>query len=281
MTQYQLVTAGKEKLNEHNVPDADIDAELLWLFVSKQDKMAYIMNRQEDVTETIRSSYEALIDKRSKRIPLQYITGIQCFMGYDFETASDVLIPRFDTEVLVEQANRLIQDIHSDKMSVLDMCCGSGCIGLSVALMNQDIHIDLCDISDSAIALTTKNAKRLEVSDYTVIKSDLFDKINKRYDMILSNPPYIESKVIDGLMPEVRDYEPRLALDGDTDGLKFYRAIIENAESYLNEKGYILFEIGNHQAHDVQQLLVDKHFEDVRVVKDLAENDRVVIGRKA
>lgn len=281
MTQYQLVTAGKEKLNEHNVPDADIDAELLWLFVSKQDKMAYIMNRQEDVTETIRSSYEALIDKRSKRIPLQYITGIQCFMGYDFETALDVLIPRFDTEVLVEQANRLIQDIHSDKMSVLDMCCGSGCIGLSVALMNQDIHIDLCDISDSAIALTTKNAKRLEVSDYTVIKSDLFDKIDKRYDMILSNPPYIESKVIDGLMPEVRDYEPRLALDGDADGLKFYRAIIENAESYLNEKGYILFEIGNHQAHDVQQLLVDKHFEDVRVVKDLAENDRVVIGRKA
>lgn len=281
MTQYQLVTAGKEKLNEHNVPDADIDAELLWLFVSKQDKMAYIMNRQEDVTETIRSSYEALIDKRSKRIPLQYITGIQCFMGYDFETVPDVLIPRFDTEVLVEQANRLIQDIHSDKMSVLDMCCGSGCIGLSVALMNQDIHIDLCDISDSAIALTTKNAKRLEVSDYTVIKSDLFDKIDKRYDMILSNPPYIESKVIDGLMPEVRDYEPRLALDGDADGLKFYRAIIENAESYLNEKGYILFEIGNHQAHDVQQLLVDKHFEDVRVVKDLAENDRVVIGRKA
>lgn len=281
MTQYQLVTAGKEKLNEHNVPDADIDAELLWLFVSKQDKMAYIMNRQEDVTETIRSSYEALIDKRSKRIPLQYITGIQCFMGYGFETAPDVLIPRFDTEVLVEQANRLIQDIHSDKMSVLDMCCGSGCIGLSVALMNQDIHIDLCDISDSAIALTTKNAKRLEVSDYTVIKSDLFDKIDKRYDMILSNPPYIESKVIDGLMPEVRDYEPRLALDGDADGLKFYRAIIENAESYLNEKGYILFEIGNHQAHDVQQLLVDKHFEDVRVVKDLAENDRVVIGRKA
>lgn len=281
MTQYQLVTAGKEKLNEHNVPDADIDAELLWLFVSKQDKMAYIMNRQEDVTETIRSSYEALIDKRSKRIPLQYITGIQCFMGYDFETTPDVLIPRFDTEVLVEQANRLIQDIHSDKMSVLDMCCGSGCIGLSVALMNQNIHIDLCDISDSAIALTTKNAKRLEVSDYTVIKSDLFDKIDKRYDMILSNPPYIESKVIDGLMPEVRDYEPRLALDGDTDGLKFYRAIIENAESYLNEKGYILFEIGNHQAHDVQQLLVDKHFEDVRVVKDLAENDRVVIGRKA
>lgn len=178
MTQYQLVTAGKEKLNEHNVPDADIDAELLWLFVSKQDKMAYIMNRQEDVTETIRSSYEALIDKRSKRIPLQYITGIQCFMGYDFETAPDVLIPRFDTEVLVEQANRLIQDIHSDKMSVLDMCCGSGCIGLSVALMNQNIHIDLCDISDSAIALTTKNAKRLEVSDYTVIKSDLFDKIS-------------------------------------------------------------------------------------------------------
>ena len=202
-------------------------------------------------------------------------------MGYDFETAPDVLIPRFDTEVLVEQANRLIQDIHSDKMSVLDMCCGSGCIGLSVALMNQDIHIDLCDISDSAIALTKKNAKRLEVSDYTVIKSDLFDKIDKRYDMILSNPPYIESKVIDGLMPEVRDYEPRLALDGDADGLKFYRAIIENAESYLNEKGYILFEIGNHQAHDVQQLLVDKHFEDVRVVKDLAGNDRVVIGRKA
>ena len=281
MTQYQLVTAGIEKLKEHSVPDADIDAELLWLYVSKQDKMAYIMNRQKEITEAIRASYEALITKRAERIPLQYITGTQCFMGYDFETTPDVLIPRFDTEVLVEQANRLIHDIHSDKMSVLDLCCGSGCIGLSVALMNPKVHVDLSDISDSAITLTTKNAERLAVSDYTVIKSDLFDKIDKRYDMILSNPPYIESEVIDGLMPEVRDYEPRLALDGDADGLKFYRAIIENAESYLNEKGYILFEIGNHQAHDVQQLLVDKHFEDVRVVKDLAENDRVVIGRKA
>ena len=281
MTQYQLVTAGKEKLNEHNVPDADIDAELLWLYVSGQDKMAYIMNRQEEVAEEVQTAYETVIEKRSKRIPLQYITGTQCFMGYDFETAPDVLIPRFDTEVLVEQANRLIRGIHSDKMSVLDMCCGSGCIGLSVALMNPGVHIDLCDISDSAIALTTKNAKRLAVADYTVIKSNLFEKIDKKYDMIVSNPPYIESDVIDGLMPEVRDHEPRLALDGDMDGLKFYKAITENAESYLNEKGYILFEIGNHQAYDVQQLLVDRRFEEIRVVKDLAGNDRVVIGRKA
>ena len=281
MTQYQLVTAGIEKLNEHNVPDADIDAELLWLYVSGQDKMAYIMNRQEEVAEEVQIAYEAVIEKRSKRIPLQYITGTQCFMGYDFETAPDVLIPRFDTEVLVEQANCLIRGIHSDKMSVLDMCCGSGCIGLSVALMNPGVHIDLCDISDSAIALTTKNAKRLAVADYTVIKSDLFEKIDKKYDMIVSNPPYIESDVIDGLMPEVRDHEPRLALDGDMDGLKFYKAITENAESYLNEKGYILFEIGNHQAYDVQQLLVDRRFEEIRVVKDLAGNDRVVIGRKA
>jgi len=281
MTQYQLVAEGIKKLNEHNVPDADIDAELLWLFVSKQDKMAYIMNRQEEVTGAVRSSYEAVIDKRSERIPLQYITGTQCFMGYDFETAPEVLIPRYDTEVLVEQANHLIHDLHSDKMSVLDMCCGSGCIGLSVALMNPGVHIDLCDISDSAIALTTKNAKRLAVADYTVIKSDLFEKIDKKYDMIVSNPPYIESDVIDGLMPEVRDHEPRLALDGDMDGLKFYKAITENAESYLNEKGYILFEIGNHQAYDVQQLLVDRRFEEIRVVKDLAGNDRVVIGRKA
>ena len=278
MTQYQLVTAGKEKLNEHNVPDADIDAELLWLFVSKQDKMAYIMNRQEDVTETIRSSYEALIDKRSKRIPLQYITGIQCFMGYDFETAPDVLIPRFDTEVLVEQANRLIQDIHSDKMSVLDMCRGSGCIGLSVALMNQNIHIDLCDISDSAIALTTKNAKRLEVSDYTVIKSDLFDKIDKRYDMILSNPPYIESKVIDGLMLEVRDHEPRMALDGTEDGLYFYRRIIEEAGKHLVSSGMLFFEIGYDQGQAVSELMRTEGYCDVQVVQDYAGLDRVVFG---
>lgn len=281
MTQYQLVTAGIEKLNKYSVPDADIDAELLWLYVSGQDKMAYIMNRQKEVDGATQSFYEAVIDKRSKRIPLQYITGTQCFMGYDFETAPEVLIPRYDTEVLVEQANRLLHDIQSDKMSVLDMCCGSGCIGLSVALMNPGVHIDLCDISDSAITLTMKNAERLAVADYKVIKSDLFEKIDKKYDMIVSNPPYIESDVIDGLMPEVRDHEPRLALDGDADGLKFYKAITENAESYLNEKGYILFEIGNHQAYDVQQLLVDRQFEEIRVVKDLAGNDRVVIGRKA
>lgn len=282
MKQYQLVEIGKTKLEAAGISEAGIDAELLWLFLSKQDKMNFILNRQEDVASEMADAYLDLIGKRASRMPLQYITGTQNFMGFDFLTAPGVLIPRFDTETLVEQADKRIEKMmrnaENRNIRVLDMCCGSGCIGLSIALMNPDVSVDLCDISEDALSLTKKNADALQAK-CSIIKSDLFQNITGTYDLIVSNPPYIESAVIDSLMPEVKDFEPRLALDGDTDGLKFYRKITEDAENYLNENGYLLFEIGNHQAYDVQQLLVDNGFADICTVKDLCGNDRVVTAK--
>lgn len=278
MKQCELINEGKNRLEYAGVPDVDIDGELLWLYCSNQSRTDLITFRDREVTEKEKNEYFNLIDKRCKRIPLQYITGKQCFMGFDFYTAENVLIPRFDTEALVEQVDIFLKKKYGQgDMSILDMCCGTGCIGISLKLMNKNADVDLCDISDDAIRLTKKNAEKHNVK-CNIIKSDLFEKINRKYDIIVSNPPYVESDVIDCLMPEVRDYEPRLALDGDTDGLKFYKKIIADAEKFLNDEGYLFFEIGNNQAHDVQQLLVDNDFTDIHVVKDLCKNDRVVYG---
>ena len=278
MKQYELINEGKNRLMTKGVPDADTDAVLLWLFCSGISRTDYILNRDDEVKEEKTNEFFSLIDKRCERIPLQYITGKQCFMGFDFNTSENVLIPRFDTETLVEQVDIFIKNKFGGKtVNVLDMCCGSGCIGISVKLMNENARVDLSDISDYAIELTKKNAIELH-ADCNIIKSDLFEKINGKYDIIISNPPYIESHVIEELMPEVRDHEPLMALDGDVDGLKFYKQIILDAEKFLNENGYIFFEIGNNQAHDVEQLLVDNHFTDIHVVKDLCKNNRVIYG---
>ena len=155
MKQYQLVEIGKTKLEAAGISEAGIDAELLWLFLSKQDKMNFILNRQEDAASEMADAYLDLIGKRASRMPLQYITGTQNFMGFDYFTAPGVLIPRFDTETLVEQADKriekMMQNAENRNIRVLDMCCGSGCIGLSIALMNPDVSVDLCDISEADI----------------------------------------------------------------------------------------------------------------------------------
>lgn len=278
MKQYELINEGKRRLELSGVFDADTDAWLLWLYFSGQSRTDFIIRGSDEVENEKANEYFLLIDKRCKRIPLQYITGRQCFMGFDFFTSENVLIPRFDTETLAEQVNAFIKEKYNGRqVNVLDLCCGSGCIGISVKLMNENANVDLSDVSEAATALAKKNAEALGAK-CNIIKSDLFDKINKRYDIIVSNPPYIKSRVIDELMPEVRDFEPRLALDGGDAGLEFYKKIISDAERFLNEDGYLFFEIGNDQAHDVEQLLVDKSFTDIHVVKDLCKNNRVIYG---
>jgi release factor glutamine methyltransferase len=279
MKQHQVIKTGEDKLKQYGIPEPASDAMLLWFHLTETDRMEYLMNRDNEVEEAVYKSYMELIDRRCSRVPLQYITGNQCFMGFDFYTSENVLIPRFDTEILVEKVLDTINSEFTNRhINVLDMCCGSGCIGLSLKMLHNDMDMTLADISDSAIALTEKNRDRYN-TDCRIIKSDLYENINDKYDIIISNPPYIRSDVIDGLMPEVRDYEPRLALDGDVDGLKFYRRIIDEGLNFLNEEGFMFFEIGHDQAYDVQQLLVDRNFADINVVKDLNKNDRVIYGR--
>ena len=201
-------------------------------------------------------------------------------MGYDFCTSKNVLIPRQDTEVLVETALNITKHIDGS-VDVLDMCCGTGCIGISYGLMRPGSRVVLADISEDAIKTTHKNIEKLcgDTDRFRVVGTDLFENVEGRFDLILSNPPYIKSGVIDTLMPEVRDNEPRLALDGMEDGLYFYRIIVSQARKYIKDEGYVVFEIGNDQAEDVQHLLVESGYDDVHVVRDLCRNDRVVYGR--
>ena len=311
MKLYELINAGIEKLESCGVPDADIDADILWQYVSGMDRLDILMAKGDEVNVNLESRYDEVIDRRCTRVPLQYITGTQNFMGYDFDTSENVLIPRQDTETLVETALKLtagsqiagqsLKPAPSDgqmagqplkpapldgqmakpPFSVLDMCCGSGCIGISYGLMNKDSRVTLADISDAALELTCRNRDKLcgDKDRFSVVKSNLFDDIEGKFDLIMSNPPYIRTDVIDTLMPEVRDNEPRLALDGTEDGLYFYRMIVDRARNYIKDEGYVVFEIGNDQAEDVQYLFVDSGYDDIHVVQDLSHNDRVVYGR--
>ena len=228
----------------------------------------------EDLTVEQTKEYESLVKKRAERIPLQYITGEQEFMGFTFHVNSSVLVPRQDTETLVEEAIKVIRP----GMKVLDMCTGSGCILISIMKNVPDIEGLGCDISKQALIVAKENAKLNEVSA-NFERSDLFENVMETYDVIVSNPPYIPTEEILTLMPEVSQFEPMQALDGREDGLYFYRKIVKECRNYLKPNGMILFEIGHDQGKAVSEMLTYAGFKEVSVVKDLAKNDRVVIGK--
>ena len=217
-----------------------------------------------------------MVSRRKQRIPLQHLTGEQEFYGYPFYVNEHVLIPRQDTEVLVEEALKR----KREGMKVLDLCTGSGCILLSILKnLKQGTGVGI-DISEQALEVARRNAKRLGLEAATTfVLSDLFEKAQGPYDMIVSNPPYIETEEIAQLMPEVRDHEPRLALDGMSDGLYYYRSIVSQCRDYLKEDGALLFEIGAGQGAAVSELLKEAGFMSVQVIKDLAGLDRVVAGK--
>jgi release factor glutamine methyltransferase len=280
MKLFELLKQGENMLQAAGISEARIDAELLWQHISGQSKADMLMSMQQQVLQGEECRYFELVDVRRKRFPLQYITGVQYFYGMEFKVSKNVLIPRYDTETLVETALSLAK--KKSDIEILDLCCGSGCIGITCGMIMPDSQVTLVDISPDAIKLTKDNIEKLagdEAGRFKVLSSNLFEKIQDKFDFILSNPPYIKSEVIETLMPEVKDYEPRLALDGTEDGLYFYRAIVKDAEKYLKDDGYVVFEIGNDQAEDVQHLLVDAGYTDVCVKKDLCGNDRVVYGK--
>ena len=218
--------------------------------------------------------YELVLRKRAEHVPLQYITGEQEFMGLPFRVNPSVLIPRQDTETLVEEALKVVKS----GMKVLDLCTGSGCILISILSKVSNVEGHGVDISKQALIVAKENAKLNDVA-VTFEKSDLFEAVDDTFDVIVSNPPYIPTEDIVTLMPEVAHFEPMQALDGKEDGLYFYRKIIKECKQYLNTNGVILFEIGHNQANDVTQMLQEAGFQEIRVVKDLAGNDRVVIGK--
>lgn len=273
MTFREAICFGEEKLNIAGIEDAKHDAWLLLTFICKIDRTFYYVHMDEEMSVEQVSEYENVLSKRAEHVPLQYITGEQEFMGIPFHVNDAVLIPRQDTETLVEEALKVVRP----GMKVLDMCTGSGCILISILKNVVDVEGYGYDISKQAINVAKENAKLNNVNA-TFERSDLFEDVADRFDVIISNPPYIPTDVIGGLMPEVAVYEPIQALDGKEDGLHFYRRIVEKASDYLNPGGKLLFEIGHDQGESVSSLMIEAGYKDVRVIKDLAGNDRVVTG---
>ena len=270
----KLYRIGKEQLQKADITDAELDARLLLEFICHTDRNALYAHGDQEIEDEKMQDFLQLIEKRAVHIPLQHLTGEQNFMGLDFLVNEHVLIPRQDTEILVEE---IMRDLH-DGIRILDMCTGSGCILLSLLHYSNDCVGVGVDVSEDALAVARQNADRLAEKQAVFIQSDLFEKVEGSFDLIVSNPPYIRSQEIAGLMPEVREHEPHLALDGRDDGLHFYREIIKGAMPHLKRGGQLFFEIGYDQGEAVQALLAANGYTEIAVVKDYAGLDRVVYG---
>lgn len=273
MTLQEAYQYGQEQLKNANIEDAEVDAWYLLEFVTGLTRTQYFMRLQETLASTREERYRECIAQRCNHIPLQHITGVQEFMGLLFQVNEHVLIPRQDTEVLVESVLEILQP----NMHVLDMCTGSGCIAVSLAKHSVCEEVMGVDISESALKMAMANAKKQDVR-VKFVQSDLFSQVEGKFDVIVSNPPYIPTAVIDKLQEEVKLHDPMLALDGREDGLYFYRKIVAEASRYLKKRGRLYFEIGHDQGLDVKKLMEEAGFVDVSIKKDLAGLDRVVFG---
>ena len=284
-----LVKEGEYRLHKAFCMDPRIDAEELYCFLTGMDKVNLFLKAEEEVDPETEEKYMALIERRAKRIPLQHITGVQEFMGHSFHVSPAVLIPRQDTETLVVEAARTIQETPKEKLSflerlkgrkewdVLDLCCGSGAVGISLEKICGNIRVTGTDISGEAIAVAEENAKKLR-SKMKFIQGDMFAPVaDQKFDMIVSNPPYIRTNMISILQEEVKEHEPLQALDGGRDGLDFYRISVQQADAYLKPGGFLLMEIGHDQGEELRKMLKDSgKYTPAEVIKDLPGKDRVV-----
>lgn len=280
LTYRQMCHNGAAILADAGITDAEYDSFALLEYITGMDRTAYILNGSKSVPEDTAERYDAAIDRRSSHIPLQHITGQAWFYGRGFNVNSDVLVPRQDTEVLVSEALKVI----NAKDSVLDMCTGSGCIIITLALEKKLGRAVGADISEAALKVAFGNREKLGADDVTFVKSNIFSDINvndaELFDVIVSNPPYIATGEIETLTEEVRIHDPYIALDGLEDGLHFYREITRQSQNYLKSGGWLLYEIGCTQAHDVSDIMSEYGYSNIKVIKDLAGLDRVVMGQR-
>ena len=272
MTYSELMEAGVKKLSEAGFEEARTDVRALLFYVSGMDFMTLLRDGLSEAPKEQEERFSVLLAERMKHVPVQYIIGEQEFCGLTFGVQPGVLIPRPETELLAEAVFS-----QADGKRVLDMCTGSGCIAVSVAKLGKPAFVAASDYSGEALAVAKKNARAHGVN-VTFFHGDLFETVEGTFDMIVSNPPYIKSEVIETLMPEVRDFEPRLALDGTKDGLAFYRRIGKDAKAYLNPNGRLLFEIGYDQGREVSDLLAAEGYTEIEVKKDYAGLDRMVFA---
>ena len=335
ITLRQLLDEATEKLNTAQVPDPRYDARALLMSAYQLSSAQYLLYEHDapealiprvlpdaEALSAATTLFQANVDRRRRREPLQQILGTAGFYGLDFVVTKDVLCPRADTETLVDA---VLGNVDNEGASLLDVCTGSGCIAIALTKFGTFRDTTAVDISDAALAIARRNAERLLITaedtatdttpcvvspdettaeasalpgadprtevhvqnatvDFTLLRSDMFSALAertedgklKKYDVIVSNPPYIPSAVVDELEPEVRDYEPRIALDGTADGLRFYRILAEESVHYLKPGGRIYLEIGYDQGESVPALLAAAGFQDITVIRDFGGNDRVV-----
>ena len=278
MTYRQILSEAEVILKSAGIHEYKSDSWLLFEYAFGMNRTGYLIKADEEILpdkENVIMSFKAMINERATRRPLQHITGVQEFYGLEFMVNENVLIPRQDTEILVENAMGIIKD---SGYKVLDMCTGSGCIAITLAKNCRNSMVTGVDISTEALKVSEINKIKNSVKNVNFLQSNLFENINDKYNVIVSNPPYIESDVIDTLMQEVKDFEPRLALDGEADGLKFYREITNKSLGYILPDGYLLYEIGHNQGKAVSSIMKENGYTSVKVIKDLAGLDRVVVG---
>ena len=283
MTAQEWLRKASASLESAGIADAESDAWLMFSHVTGMSRMEYTLDRDKCLSDEEICSLAKMLEKRNQHIPVQQITGEAWFMGYPFFVNENVLIPRMDTEVLVEAVLTRLPAVpvtENGKRRVLDMCTGSGCILLSLLKEEKGLLGTGADISEKALLVARENAHRLEC-EAQFIFSDLWENIEDTYEIIVSNPPYIVRNVISTLDTEVKDHEPVLALDGGEDGLDFYRKIVADTHRHLVPGGLLAFEIGYDQGQALTALLKKAGYRNIAILKDLAGLDRVALGWRA
>ena len=277
MTIYEAIKKGMIDLKVKNIEEPKLKARILMQYILNKERQYILVHDNEELTKEQLEKYFLCIKKIASGIPLQHITNLQEFMKLNFYVDENVLIPRPDTETLVEEVIKISTKVRAKK--ILDLCTGSGAIAVSLAKYLENVQITAIDISNKALQVAIRNAKNNNVEEkITFIESDLFTDIAKeKYDIIVSNPPYIKSNVIPDLNEEVRK-EPYIALDGGIDGLNFYKKIIKDGYEYLKYKGYLCLEIGYDQKEEVEQIIKnDGKYFNTYSKKDLYGNDRIIV----
>ena len=274
MTIWEMLVDGERRLQQADIPEAKVNAWYLFAHVTGMTKSSFFLRAEEEAEDGWLTEYGHVLELRMARRPLEYITNETEFMGLPFYVDENVLIPRQDTECLVEEALPYVRG-----KDVLDLCTGSGCIGISLAVLGGCRSVTLADLSQAALRVARENAHKNQ-ADVLFVQGDLFENIESTYDVIVANPPYIPTAEIGRLMPEVRDYEPLAALDGAEDGLHFYYRIIGESSRYLQFGGRLCFETGYNQGKAVRSYMEHSGYTDVEIKKDLAGLDRIVTGRR-
>lgn len=278
----EILEMGSERLKKLSFSDPIKESMYIMSRVLKEDKSFLYTNLDKWVSNEEEDKFFSYINRRATGEPMSYIFNEKEFMGLELFVGKGVLIPRPETEILVEYILDYLDSFKGQESRVLDIGTGTGAIALSIANNCKTSEVLGIDISDTALSIARKNLGSLKVKNVSFRKSDLFENINKdeKFSIIVSNPPYIKTSVIDGLQRDVKNFEPKLALDGGRDGLSFYRRIISQSKEFLENRGMVIFEIGFDQGESVKRMLKDEDFKNIKILKDLQGLDRIVLGFK-